>query len=168
MLQADEEPPPPQAMMPPARATRRSSEPSIVRNLRRCGAMPKRNRQARTAPLPAYQGIPCGVWFAAVHEDWLAVVETVSVAGTAVSEVMLTGLVAPKLSVGGCCAPVGLAVMDADSATEPVKPLAGDTVMVEVSPVVAPAVTVTAVPATAKLGGGAAVTVTVPDPVAAL
>jgi hypothetical protein len=88
-----------------------------------------------------------------------AVVEMVRVAVPAVAPVILTGLVEPKLSVGRFVALVGLEVTVAVSATLPVKPPAGVTVMVEVFPVVAPAVTETAVPEIVMLGL-AAVTVT--------
>ena len=54
------------------------------------------------------------------------------------------------------------------SATLPVKPPAGFTVMPEVFAVVPPGVTVTAVPLIVKLGFTAAVTVTVVDPVRAV
>jgi hypothetical protein len=86
-----------------------------------------------------------------------AVVETVSVAVPAVAPVMLAGLLDPKLKVGGYWAPVGMEVTEAVSATLPVKPPAGVTVMVEVFPVVAPGVTVTAMPLTVKLGVGAVI-----------
>jgi hypothetical protein len=66
--------------------------------------------------------------------------------------VIFTGLVEPKLKVGGYCAPDGLEVMAAISATLPVKPPAGVTVIVDVFPVVAPGATVTAVPLNAKEG----------------
>ena len=100
----------------------------MARPLRRSGAMPKSRRQARIAPPRADQGRPRGASLAAVQEFWLAVVVMVRVAVTAVAPVMLTGVVAPKLSVGTCCAPDGLAVMEAVSATQPVNPLAGVTV----------------------------------------
>jgi hypothetical protein len=86
-----------------------------------------------------------------------AVVVIVSVAVPAEVPVMLTGLVEPKLKVGGYWAPVGLEVTAAVSTTLPVKPPAGVTVMVEVFPVVAPGVTVTAGPLTVKLGVGAVI-----------
>jgi hypothetical protein len=73
---------------------------------------------------------------------------------------MLTGVVEPKLKVGGYWAPVGVEVMAAVSVTLPVKPPLGDTEIVEVFPVVAPAFKVTAVPLTVKPGGGGTVTVT--------
>ena len=86
-----------------------------------------------------------------------AVVVIVSVAVPAEVPVMLTGLVEPKLKLGGYWAPVGLEVTAAVSTTLPVKPPAGVTVMVEVFPVVAPGVTVTAGPLTVKLGVGAVI-----------
>ena len=100
----------------------------------------------------------------AVVQPPAAVVEMVRVAVPAVAPVMLTGLVEPKLRVGGSCAPFALEVTAAVSATLPVKPPVGVTVMVEVFPVVAPGVTVTAVPVIVKPGG--AVTVTEACPVA--
>ena len=81
-----------------------------------------------------------------------AVVVIVSVAVPAVVPVMLTGLVEPKLKVGGYWAPVGLEVTAAVSVTLPVKPPAGVTVTVELFEVVAPGVSETAVPFNAKLG----------------
>jgi hypothetical protein len=87
-----------------------------------------------------------------------AVVEIVSVAAPAFALGILTGLVDPKLKVGGSCAPVGLDVIVAVNTTLPVKPPAGDTLMVEVFPEVAPGNKVTAVPATVKLGVGGVVT----------
>jgi len=68
---------------------------------------------------------------------------------------MLTGLVEPKLKLGGYWAPLGLEVIEAESATPPVNPPPGVTVIVEVFPVVAPGATVTAVPLIANVGGGA-------------
>jgi hypothetical protein len=82
-----------------------------------------------------------------------AVVEIVSVAVPAVVPLILTGLLEPKLRVGGYWAPDGLPVIAAVSATLPVKPPLGVRVIVEVFPVVAPGRTVTAVPPTVKLGG---------------
>jgi hypothetical protein len=74
---------------------------------------------------------------------------------------MFTGVVEPKLKVGGYCALAGLDVIAAVSATLPVKPPLGVSVMVEVLPVVAPGATVTGVPVMMRLGGMAAVMVTV-------
>ena len=92
--------PPPQAITPPAKAISSISAPSMVRPLRRLGAIPKSNTQARTAPPRVYQGSPRGISFAAVHEDLLVVVEMVSVDVTALAEVMLTGFGEMKLNVG--------------------------------------------------------------------
>jgi hypothetical protein len=83
----------------------------------------------------------------------------VSVAVPAVVPVILTGVVEPKLSVGRYWAPDGLEVIAAVSATLPVKPPLGVTVIVEVFPVVAPRDSVTDVPVTVKVTVGAAVTV---------
>ena len=92
-------------------------------------------------------------------------VEIVSVAVPIVAPAMLTGLVEPKLKVGGYWAPVGLEVTTAVSATAPVKPPVGVTVIVDVLPVAAPRETVTAVPLIVKLGFTAVVTVTEFEPV---
>ena len=81
-----------------------------------------------------------------------AVVETVRIAVPELDPVMFTGVVEPKLKVGGYWAPAGLDVMVAVSTTLPVKPLLGVTVIVDVFAVVAPGATVTDVPAMAKLG----------------
>jgi len=94
-----------------------------------------------------------------------AVVEMVRVAVPAAAPVMLTGVVVPKLKVGGSVPPLGLVVAVAVSATLPVNPSTGVSVMVEVFPVDAPAATVTAVPVIAKVP---AVTVTEAVPVAAV
>ena len=82
-----------------------------------------------------------------------AVVPIVSVAVPAPVPEMATGLVEPKLRVGRSCAPAGLEVTAAVSATLPVNPPAGLTVIVEVFPEVAPAFTVTAVPRMLIPGG---------------
>jgi len=83
-----------------------------------------------------------------------AVVVIVRVADPAVVPVMLTGVVVPKLKVGGYTAPLGLEARTAVRATLPVKPPEGVTVIVDAFPEVAPGATVTAVPLTVKLGGG--------------
>ena len=97
-----------------------------------------------------------------------AVVEIVSVAVPALAPEIPTGLVEPKLKVGGSSAPAGLEVTAAVSAILPVKPLAGVTVIVDVFPVVAPGAIETAVPLRAKLGLIPVVTVTEFDPRAPL
>ena len=93
----------------------------------------------------------------------------VSVAVPDAVPLMVMGLVAPKLKVGGSCAPLGPEVMAAVSATAPVKPLAGVTVTVETFPVVAPGEMVTAEAEILNVGGGSVIgwlTATVPEPVA--
>jgi hypothetical protein len=139
----------------------------MVRQLRRRAGIPKSRMQARVAPPAAYQGTPGCLGYANAALV-AAVVLIVRVAVPAVVPVMLTGLVEPKLKVGGYWAPVGLEVTAAVSSTLPVKPPAGVTVMEELFPVLAPGVTVTVVPLTVKLGFTAVVTVTVLDPVALL
>jgi hypothetical protein len=79
------------------------------------------------------------------------------VADTAAALVMSTGVVAPKLNVGGK-ALLGPEATIALGATLHVNPFDGVSVIVDVFPVVAPAVTVTAVPVIAKPGGVAGVT----------
>jgi hypothetical protein len=59
--------------------------------------------------------------------------------------------------------PLQLAVTKPVSTTLPVKPPVGVTVMVEVFPVVAPAVTVTGVPVIVKPGGAVTVTEACPE-----
>ena len=84
----------------------------------------------------------------------------VRVAVPAVMPVMLTGLVEPKVRVGGYCAPVGLEGTEAVSTTLPVKPPAGVRVTVDVFPVVPPGAKLTAVAVIVRLGGTGAVTLT--------
>ena len=84
----------------------------------------------------------------------LAVETIVRVPAPAALPVMVRRLVELKLKVGGANAPLGLVVRAAVRATLPVKPPVGVTVIVEVLPVVAPAVKLTAVPLTVKLGTG--------------
>src|ERR1035441_1145177 len=135
------------------------SKLSVVRQLRRRVGMPKSNRQARVAPPAMYQGTPGRLGWASAALV-AAVVEMVSVAVPAFVPGMTTGLVEPKLKVGRYCAPFGLEVMAAVSATVAAKPPLGVSVMVEVSPLVAPGATVTAVPVMARPGGAAAETLT--------
>jgi hypothetical protein len=82
-----------------------------------------------------------------------AVVETVRVADPVEVPVIFTRLVEPKLRVGRFVAPAGLDVIAAVSVTSPVNPadVDGVTVMVDVFPLVAPAVNVTAVLLMVKL-----------------
>jgi hypothetical protein len=90
-----------------------------------------------------------------------AVVEMMSVAVALPVPKRITGLVPPKLKVGRSCAPAGLDVMAAVSATLPENPPEGMTVMMVLVPVVAPGWTATLGPETVKSG---TVTVTVFDP----
>jgi hypothetical protein len=76
------------------------------------------------------------------------VVEIVIVVVAAVADETVTGLVT-NVTVGGCKKPAGPTML-AVSATLPVKLVPGVTVMVEVLPVAAPAVRLTAEPETAK------------------
>ena len=82
-----------------------------------------------------------------------AVVLIVNVATPEVAPVIETGDVPPKLSVGRFVAPLGEEVIDALSATLPVKPFAGCTVIFDVFPLPAPFVTVTAVQEVLNVGG---------------
>jgi hypothetical protein len=93
------------------------------------------------------------------------VVEIVRVAVPADVPAMATGLVEPKLNVGRCWAPDGLEVIEAVSATLPVNPPTGVTVIVELFPVVSPGATETAVPLIVKLGFTVVVTVTEFEPI---
>ena len=155
-------PPPPHARTPPARATRSTTDPSKVCHLRRRAGMPKSSKQASVAPPAAYQGTPGRLgWTSAALVA--AVVVMVRVAVPAGVPVMLAGLVEPKLKEGRYWALAGLEVTEAVSATLPVKPPAGVTVMVDVFPEVAPGARVTAVPLTVKLELTADVTVTAAD-----
>jgi hypothetical protein len=83
----------------------------------------------------------------------------VNVAVPALVPLMLTGVVEPKLKVGRSWAPAGLEVTVAVSATLPVKPPAGVSVMVDAFAAVAPGVTETAVPLIVKPGLTAGLTV---------
>jgi hypothetical protein len=125
--------------------------PTMLRHLLRRAGMPKSKMQARAAPPSVYQGNPRCIGLAS-GALVAAVVETVRVAVPELEPVMFTGVVEPKLKVGGYWAPAGLDVMAAVSTTLPVKPPLGVTVIVEVFSVVAPGTTVTDVPAMAKLG----------------
>jgi hypothetical protein len=82
----------------------------------------------------------------------LAVVTIVRVPAPAALPAIARGPVELKLKVGGVTAPLGPVVRAAVSATLPVKPPVGVTVMVEVLPTVAPAAMLTAVLLIVKLG----------------
>jgi hypothetical protein len=116
---------------------------------------------AKIAPPAGAQGNSEGVGAAEVQDPEVgATVEMERVAVPELVSAVATGLVDPKLNAGGSIAPDGLEARAAVSETLPLNPPAGVTVMVEVLPVVAPAVTVTEVPLTEKEGCVAAVTVT--------
>lgn len=137
----------------------------MARQLRRRAGMPRSTRKHRTALPPEYHAMVRGLAVDAGQElVVVAVVEMVRVAVPAAAPVMLTGVVVPKLKVGGSVPPLGLVAAVAVSATLPVNPPVGVTVMVEVFPVVAPAATETAGPAMVKVGG-TTVTVTEAAPV---
>ena len=145
---------PPHAATPLTNATSTPAIPIIVRQLRRRPGMPISEMHASAAP-PKYHGaLRCGVALPVHPGEELAVVEIVSVAVPAVVPLIETGLVVPKLSVGGKTAFAGLEVMAAVSAMLPVKPFAGVSVTVDVFPVVAPAATETDVPVMLKLAVG--------------
>jgi len=130
----------------------------MARQRRSRAGVTSSSRQASDAPPAVYQGtLVTGSAIALVVG---AVVEMVSVAVPDAAPVMLTGVVEPKLTVGGCTAPVGLEVMAAVSATLPVNPPEGVMVIKEVFAVVAPGAIVGAVPEMVKAGGGGGVTVT--------
>ena len=139
--------------------------PIMVRQLRRRFGKPKSRMQARVVPPVAYYqgGVPCLGSIAALVA---AAVEMVSVAVAALEPLMATGVVDPKLKVGGSTAPDGPDVMAAVNATLPVKPPAGVSVIVEVFPEVAPGDRVTAVAVMVTPAGTAVVTVTAAVPVA--
>jgi len=86
------------------------------------------------------------------------VVLTVRVSVAAAAPVMFTEV--RGMHVTGLVAPVGLLVVAQARATVPVNPFAGVTVMVEVLPVVAPAIKLRVVGLLLTANVGAAVTVT--------
>jgi hypothetical protein len=131
-----------------ARIARRPIDPSMARHARLRGTQ-NSNTQARTAPPNAILRRPGKAGRASIALP-AAMVVTVRVAVAALEPVICTALVDPKLSVGMSCEPAGLAVMLPESATAPVNPPLGVTVMVDAFPVTAPAVTVTAAPLMAK------------------
>jgi len=111
---------------------------SVDRQPRRRAGIPRIKMQTTVAAAPdANQGFPGRFGWTSVALV-AAVVEMVSVAVPATVPVMLTGVVEPKLRVGGYWAPAGLEVTAAVRATLPVKPPAGVTVIVYVFPLVAP------------------------------
>lgn len=154
---------PPQASAPLTTKARSTSMPTIARQFRRRLGIQKNSRQASADPSVAYQR-PDGRAGYSTAPEVAAVVVMVSVAVAALAPEMLTGLLDPKLKLGGYWAPLGLDVIAALRVTLPVKPPEGVTVIVEVFPVVAPGATVTLAPLIENPGLTAVVTVTVFDP----
>jgi hypothetical protein len=133
--------PPLHAMASPAKTAIRTTL-TLLSQLRRRTGMKKKTRQAMTAP-PAPIHLLEGCGGSASAPVVGAVVEIVSVAVPALALEITTGLVEPKLSVGRSFAPVGLAVICAVKATEPVNPPVGVTVIFDVFAEVAPGSSVT-------------------------
>jgi len=128
---------PPQPTMPPVAMPDKTTMPSMIRRRRLRDGRPSINMQATVTPPAMDQRVPgrAGTVVAPVVG---ALVLMVRVAEPAIDPVMLTGLLEPKLSVGRFAAPEGLDVRAAVSATLPVNPLVGLTVMVVEFPLVAP------------------------------
>jgi len=148
-------PPPPllHATRPPDKATKDNIRLNIARHARLRLGITKRNKLASTAPLPAYHEPRLGTSLNEVQAfEELAVVAIVKVPVAAALPEIARGLVELKLRVGGSVTPLGLVVRAAVRVTLPVKPPVGVTVIVEVSPVVAPAAMLSGVPVTVKLG----------------
>jgi hypothetical protein len=124
--------------------------------------MRKINKLARMPPPLTDQERPLGISVDAVQlGEELAVVPIVSVAVPGVVPVMLTGLVALKLTVGIATAPLGLVVITAVRATLPVKPLTPVTVMVLVPPAPCATVILPGEDDMLKLGGATVMATTV-------
>ena len=143
-----------------------TNAPNSARRLRLVIGSAKSSKHAAMAPAPPGQRMRELGEFDALPDD--EVVAIVSVAVAAEDPVILTGLVEPKLSTGRFVAPAGCAAIVAVSITLPVNPPDGVTVIVEVLPEVAPALTLSATAPIAKLAGTGAVTVTVAVPDALL
>ena len=126
--------PPPQAM--PAMETKKTSRTTIASQLRRFFGIQKKSRQAKTVPPPA-AGQKLVLW--SFMEVVVAVVEMVSVA---VAEPLAAGVteLLSKLQPAGWLGAVGL--MEQVRSTALAKPSVDWTVMVDVLPEVAPAVSV--------------------------
>lgn len=121
---------------------------SVVRQLRRRLRMLKSRRQARAAAPGGYQRTLRSMTLPGAQ--LAGVVSIMRVAVPAAAPVMLTVLLPLKPRVGTLCAPFGLEVTAAVSATLPVKPPAGVTVIVDIA--TRPALSVTAVPVMVKPG----------------
>jgi hypothetical protein len=129
--------------------------------------MRKSNRQAKAAKLAAALE-KVGWRHSSVKAPLEAgVVVMVSVAVPELEPVTFTGLVVPKLNVGGFWAPAGADVIAADKTTLPVKLPAGVTITVEMLAVVDPGAVTTAVPAMVKAALTGPETITVELPLAA-
>src|ERR1700733_12832687 len=122
---------------PPVSATRSISIASTVRQRRRGAGMPKSRRHAEAATPAAYQGTPGSSGWTST-ELVGAVVEIVRVDAPAEAPVMPT-LVGLKVGIGTTVVPGGVVEKTAVSATLPVKPPIGVTVIVVVP--LAPALT---------------------------
>src|ERR1700722_19194568 len=126
--------------------------------LRRTAPMPNSSKHANaTAPCRHCALGVCGV---ASEALLAAVVEIVRVAVWLLVSEIETGDVVPKFKVGGSTAPTGELVSTAVSATLPVNPPVGVTVILEVLPVMAPGGRVTFTPLTVMAGTAGAVTIT--------
>ncbi len=134
---------PVQPCRPNERATSNKTVARILCHLRLLAGMPRRNAHASAAPPAGNHGVLLLVE-ACVVPDFVVVM--VRVAVPLLELIRLTGVVDPKLKVGGSCATVGPDAIAAVSATLQLQAGFAVTVIVEVLPVVAPAATVTAVP----------------------
>ncbi len=143
-----------------AMEARKTSIPSIDSHLRRRAGMPKNNTRASTAPPAEGQKGLFGS-LGLLSAVAAPVVFTVNTSVCAVVPLTVTDADA-RLHVGRSAAPVGEELMVQLIATAPVNPPDGVTLIVEVLPVVAPGLTVILpLLVRAKLGTGAAVTLTV-------
>ena len=140
----------PHARIPPAARVQSNDIPKMPTH-RRLEPMQTKNMQASTPP-PRENRRDAGRAGTVSAALIGAVVLMVRTAVPAPVPVIITGFVAPKLSVGRSCAPVGLEVRAAVNSIVPVKPLFGVMVIVEEFPVDAPGDKVVEVPLSAKLG----------------
>jgi hypothetical protein len=131
------------------------SSPNSARFLYLRARRPRNRKQVSNEDTPAELAFP-GCPESSNAELPVGVVETVRTAVVGPDPVIVTGLVDPKLNVGGSWAPEGAEAMSAVRTTVPVKPSVGVMVMVEVLPVVAPGRTAMGVAPTVKEGGGRA------------
>ena len=134
-------PPPPPHEIVAARMANSTRARTRFNERRRSGTN-KIITHANTAVPPGYQCEPGRMGRSS--DPLVAVVLIARLAVEGLNSSRLTELLPPKVNDGGFCAPAGLAVMDADSATLPTNPLTGVTVIVE--EVEAPLETVALVP----------------------